>query len=30
MNDLLYVGVAIVSFALLWAFAKGCETLRKQ
>jgi hypothetical protein len=30
MADLLYVGVAIVSFAILWAFAKGCDLLRRQ
>jgi hypothetical protein len=30
MNDLLYVGVVVISFALLWAFARGCEVLRKQ
>ncbi len=30
MGDLLYAGVAIVSFAILWAFLKGCEVLRRQ
>jgi hypothetical protein len=30
MGDLLYVGVVIVSFAILWAFVKGCDVLRRQ
>ena len=30
MADVLYIGVAIVSFAILWAFVKGCDVLRRQ
>jgi hypothetical protein len=30
MADLFYVGVAIISFALLGAFAWACEALRRQ
>lgn len=30
MGDLLYVSIVIVSFAILWAFLKGCEVLRRQ
>ncbi len=30
MDDLLYVGVIVISFGLLWAFARGCEVLGRQ
>ena len=30
MADLLYVVIAVIAFALLWAFAWGCEALRGQ
>jgi hypothetical protein len=30
MGDVLFVGIAVVSFLLLWAFARGCEVLRRQ
>jgi hypothetical protein len=30
MNDLFYVGVVIVAFALLWGFVWACEALRKE
>ncbi len=29
MDDLLYLGVAVIAFALLWAFAWACEALRE-
>lgn len=29
MGDLLFVGVTVISFGVLWAFARGCEALRK-
>jgi hypothetical protein len=29
MDDLFYIGVTIVAFALLWAFTRACEGLRK-
>jgi hypothetical protein len=30
MGDLLYVGIVIVAFAILWAFIQGCDVLRRQ
>jgi nitrogen fixation-related uncharacterized protein len=30
MDDLLYLGVTVVAFIILWAFVWGCEALRKQ
>jgi hypothetical protein len=30
MADVLYLGVVVVSFAILWAFAKGCDLMRRQ
>jgi len=30
MGDLLYIGVVIISFGLLGAFAWACEALRRQ
>jgi hypothetical protein len=29
MDDLLYLGVVLVSFAALWAFARACDGLRR-
>ena len=29
MGDLFFVGVAVITFGVLWAFARGCEALRK-
>jgi len=30
MDDLLYLAITVVAFVLLWAFAWGCEALRKE
>jgi hypothetical protein len=30
MDDLFYIGVVIIAFALLGAFARACEALRRQ
>ncbi len=30
MDDLLYLGITIVAFIILWAFVRGCEALSKQ
>jgi hypothetical protein len=29
MDDVLYLGVVVAAFGLLWAFVQGCAALRK-
>jgi hypothetical protein len=30
MDDVLYLGITVLAFAILWAFVQGCEALRRQ